>query len=79
MTKQNVSHWLKTKIADEAGINEQEISESASFETFQLDSLDMVSLSHELENFTGKTIEPTVFWEYNSIEKLSEWVTKNES
>jgi acyl carrier protein len=79
MTKENISTWLKTKIAEEAGVKEAEINGSESFESFQLDSLSMVSLSYDLENFTGKTIEPTVFWEYNSIDKLSEWVAKNEN
>jgi acyl carrier protein len=77
MTKENIITWLKNKVAEEANIAEAEISESAAFESFNLDSLDMVSISYELEKFTGKTIEPTVFWEYNSIEKLSEWVAKN--
>lgn len=79
MTKEIVSLWLKNKIAEEAGMREEEVTDTALFETFHLDSLSMVSLSYELENFTGKTIEPTVFWEYNSITKLSDWVTNNQN
>jgi polyketide synthase 13 len=79
MMKENIINWLKSKVAEEAGISEQEVSETATFESFQLDSLSLVSLSYELEKFTGKTIEPTVFWEYNTIDKLSDWVTINEN
>ncbi len=79
MTKENISSWLKAQIAEEAGLKQEEVNESATFESFHLDSLDMVSISYELEKFTGKTIEPTIFWEYNSIDKLREWVAKNEN
>jgi polyketide synthase 13 len=79
MMKENIINWLKSKVAEEAGIPEQEVSETATFESFQLDSLSLVSLSYELEQLTGKTMEPTVFWEYNTIDKLSDWVSINEN
>lgn len=75
LTQEVVTSWLIRKIAEESNMPESEINIAASFKDFSLDSLSMVSLSYDLETFTGKTIEPTAFWEYDSIEKLSTWIT----
>ena len=75
LTYEDVNCWLIRKIAEESNLPESEINISVSFKDFNLDSLSMVSLSYDLETFTGKTIEPTAFWEYDSIEKLSSWIT----
>lgn len=69
--------WLQTKIAEEAGMQVEEIALDAPFESFSLDSLSVITLAYELESFTGKdSIDPSVFSEYNTINKLSEWVNQ---
>lgn len=69
--------WLQTKIAEEAGMQVEEITLDAPFESFSLDSLSVITLAYELESFTGKeSIDPSVFSEYNTINKLSEWVNQ---
>jgi acyl carrier protein len=69
--------WLQAKIAEEAGMQVEEITLDAPFESFSLDSLSVITLAYELESFTGKeSIDPSVFSEYNTINKLSEWVNQ---
>lgn len=67
--------WLQQKIAEEAGLPAQAITFDTPFEQFALDSLSVISLAYELESFTGReSIDPTVFSEFNSINKLAEWL-----
>ncbi len=67
--------WLQQKIADEAGLPAEEIHFDKEFEHFSLDSLSVITLAYELESYTGKElIDPSVFSEYNTINKLAAWL-----
>lgn len=68
-----IKYWLQKQLAEELGLTPQEISCDADFETFNLDSLSLISLSFQLEKLLKEEISPTIFVEYNSINKLSEW------
>ena len=71
----DVHDWLQQKIADETGLPLGEIDRGAPFESFDLDSLATVSLSFEIEQKFGiDELNPTVFTEYNSINKLASWL-----
>lgn len=71
----DITQTLKELVANEAGLPVEEISADQKFESFNLDSLSVVSLAFELENATGiAQIDPTVFTEYNTINKLAAWV-----
>jgi acyl carrier protein len=74
MTDTNIKDWLIIKIAEESGLTEASISPDEPFESFHLDSLSIVSLSYDLENYSGKTVDPTVFNEYKTINELSAWL-----
>ena len=66
--------WLRQKIADEAGLRADQIPLDEEFDNFKLDSLSLISLSYELESIVDRDISPTVFIEYNTINKLAEWM-----
>ncbi len=70
----DLQDWLITHIAEEAGLEKSEVSIDKAFEEFHLDSLSLVSLSYELENELNMEIDPTVFTEFNTIEKLISWI-----
>ncbi|MBS7562915.1 acyl carrier protein [Mucilaginibacter sp. Bleaf8] len=66
---------LTQLIATEAGLPVEEISGDEKFESFHLDSLSLISLAFEVENITGiEQIDPTIFTEYDTINKLTAWV-----
>jgi acyl carrier protein len=70
-----VENWLILKIADESGLEEKEIDANEPIENFNLDSLSSISIAFEIEKeFNLEEINPTVFTEYNTINKLSEWI-----
>jgi acyl carrier protein len=74
MKKTEVKSWLQNQIAKESGVSVEEISCDEDFENFKLDSLSFVSISYELESQVDLEINPTVFTEFNTINKLAAWI-----
>lgn len=74
MEKTQVKEWLQRQIAEESGVSVDEISCDEEFENFKLDSLSFVSISYELESRINMEISPTVFTEFNTINKLVAWI-----
>jgi acyl carrier protein len=70
MTQNTLQNWLREKISAETGAPAAEIDTHVPFENFNMDSLSMITLSYELEQFTGREIDPTIFYEYDTIDKL---------
>lgn len=66
--------WLQHKIAQESGKKLEEIGYDSDFRVFDLDSLSIVSIAFELEKEIKKEINPTLFIEYNTINKIEEWL-----
>lgn len=71
-----IKTWLQKQISEELGLAPSEISCDTDFAQFNLDSLSLVSLSFELENLVKDEISPTIFAEYNTINKLVEWINR---
>lgn len=74
LQKTNIRDWLQRKIAEEAGEKIESISLDADFESFRLDSLSLLSIAYDLENEINLEINPTDLIEYNTINKLAEWI-----
>jgi acyl carrier protein len=72
MNKVEIRNWLTNKIADETGLTIDNINMDAPFESFNMDSLSMITISYELENVLGIETDPTLFYKFNSINLLSE-------
>lgn len=71
----NVKDWLIIKIAEETGLENELINCDELIENFDLDSLSSISIAFDIENkFKLDEINPTVFEEFNTINKLSEWI-----
>jgi len=67
--------WLQQKISEESGIDSSQIGFDQEFEQFRMDSLSVITLAYELEAFSGvEQIDPAVFTEFNTINKLAEWI-----
>jgi acyl carrier protein len=71
MNNQEIKNWLVQKIAEESDIDPETIKTDVPIESFNLDSLSMITLSYDLETVLGKEIDPTVFWQHNTIDKLA--------
>ncbi|WP_109300413.1 acyl carrier protein [Aquimarina sp. AU474] len=71
----DIKLWLQEKIAEETELPIQEITYDEEFTSFKMDSLSVLTLAFDLE---GKLnigeIDPTVFSEYDTINKLAKWI-----
>ena len=74
----NIKNWLIEQIAEESGQDKSEVSLDEAFDNMNLDSLSLLSVSYELESKIGKEIDPSVFSEFNTINKLLVWLEKQE-
>jgi acyl carrier protein len=74
----DIKLWLTEQIAEESGLAIGEVSTSTDFEDFDLDSLSLVSLAYDLETLINKELSPTVFTEFNTIDKLAKWIEKQQ-
>lgn len=72
MTQPEIKSWLIVKIAEESDLKPESIATNVSFESFNLDSLSLITLAFDLETLLGKEIDPTLFWQHNSIDQLAE-------
>jgi acyl carrier protein len=69
-----VQEWLVNKISSLTGINEKNINLTRPLSEYGLDSIHAVGLSGDIEEWTGLSIEPTIVWDYPSIELLSHYL-----
>lgn len=74
LTTEQLQHWLKEKLSTEIGVETTLINLDTPFTQINLDSLSMVSLAYDLETYTGIVIDPTVFSEFDTPNKLVEWI-----
>jgi acyl carrier protein len=63
--------WLTAWIARKASLDPATLDRDQQFTDFGLDSLMAVSLSGELETLLGRTLSPSIAWEYPTIGELS--------
>ncbi len=70
----NMTEWLLEKLAEETGEHAESISTAQKFETMNLDSLSLLSISHEIESALNIEVDPTAMTEFDTIEKLAEWL-----
>ena len=75
MTKADITLWLQKQISQESGIPLENVSSDEDFANFKLDSLCLVSIAFDLESQIKMEISPTAFIEFNTINKLAEWIT----
>ncbi len=67
-----IETWITANLALYLKIPLDEIDLSEPFSHYGLDSSIAVSLAAELSNWLGKELDPTLFWEYPSIESLAQ-------
>lgn len=73
-TKEEIAGWLLEKIAKETKLEPSFIAADTPFDRFGLDSIVIVTLVDDLEQWLNVSLDPTIFWEYPSIEEVSTWL-----
>jgi len=75
-TSEEIKTWLQARVAKEIKGKPETVSFSAPFASYGLDSIVIVTLVDDLEEWLGVSLDPTIFWEYPTIEALTDWLVK---
>jgi acyl-CoA synthetase (AMP-forming)/AMP-acid ligase II/acyl carrier protein len=71
-TPAEIETWITANLALFLKVPIEEIDLCEPFSHYGLDSSIAVSLADELSNWLGRELDPTLFWEYPSIEALAQ-------
>lgn len=67
--------WLIETVADYLEADATAVSATASLAEFGLDSVHALALCGEIEDRLGVIVEPTLLWDYTSIEELARYLS----
>lgn len=73
-TASEIETWLVGKLATYLKINPDDIDIEEPFAHYKLDSSVAVSLTGKLADWLGRELEPTLFWEYPTIESVAQYL-----
>jgi len=71
ITADAIDTWLIHYLADLLEMSEETIDPTSSFQELGLDSSLAISLTGDLEEWLGRRINPTLLYNYTTIESLS--------
>ncbi len=74
-----IVNWLVARISREVNISPGEIRPTDPLTYYGLDSVQVLTLVGELEEFVGRRLHPSVAWEYPTIELLAGHVISTEA
>jgi acyl carrier protein len=69
-----VQLWLIEQLAERLGLPIDEIDVREKFASYGLDSRSAVEIAGELEDWTGLEVEPTLVWDFPTIEAVTKYL-----
>ncbi len=70
ITSEQIQDWIITYLAKLLDISEDDIETAVPFDSYGLDSSAAIGLTGDLEDWLGQEIDPTVLYDYPTIEAL---------
>ncbi|MBL1208761.1 hybrid fatty acyl-AMP ligase/type I polyketide synthase [Geminocystis sp. GBBB08] len=74
-----IQNWLKENIAQRIGVKPQQIDIYQPFINYGLDSVQVVRLTAELEDWLDSRLSPTLAYDYPNIAQLSEYLAEEKT
>ncbi len=71
-TAESIETWIAKWLADELGIQVDSIDTRKSFVQYDIDSVTLLMLTDELGLWLQRRLPPTLLWEHNSIEAITQ-------
>ena len=71
---EKIQSWLVSYLAELLEIDSAEVDETDPFDRYGLDSSATMSMTADLEEWLGLELEPMVFYDYPTIERLSQYL-----
>lgn len=72
--KKAIQDWLQQAVAQELKTPPEQIDIHQPFSSYRLDSVVVVTLAVDLETYLGCTLDPSIFWEFDTIADMSAWL-----
>ena len=69
-----IQGWLIDKLAEVLEIEPNQIDVGQDFEEYGLESAEAINLSGDLEDYLGRRLPPTLLWDYQNIEDLTQYL-----
>src|SRR4029077_6725863 len=66
-----IQAWLILKLSEKLNVNAEDVDIRKPFTSYGMSSRDAVELSGEMVDWLGRSLSPTLIYEYPSIEALS--------
>jgi acyl carrier protein len=76
MSAEDIQDWLATQIAEQLGVDSDEIDLQVSFDSYGLDSAQTMSIANLGKQYFGLQLSPLVIWNYPNIESLSQYLAE---
>ena len=75
-SERKITNVITAAIAEQAGVQQDSIDITLSFNHFDLDSLKAVIVLNRIEKFLGFDLSPTLVWNYPTIRELANHLAK---
>ncbi len=75
--KSQIQAWLISQLAQKLEIDPNQIDITLPFESYGLDSESAVVLSGELQEWLKCDLEPTLLFDYPTIEAVADYIVKD--
>jgi acyl carrier protein len=74
VTKSAIIEFLKQEVSKECRVPYEAVNADLPFADFAMDSLQAVYVMDRLEKFIGVELSPLYFWDYPTIDSLSDFI-----
>ena len=76
MSYQMILQWISIRLAEIVKINIDQVDPQLPFDRYGLDSLSAVTLIGELGDWLQLELDPSIVYDYPTIEQLSKYVSE---
>lgn len=74
-TAEAIQDWLITYLSDLLEVDSEEVDVTIPFDRYGLDSSAAIGLTGDLEEWLGREIDPTLLYDYPTVEALVEYLS----
>jgi acyl carrier protein len=72
-----IQHWVVTQLAEQLGMEPQDINVHTSFSEYGLDSITGVSMAGDLEEWLKISLSPTLLWDCPTAATLAQYLAQS--
>lgn len=76
MSVEDIQDWLASQIAEQLGVESDEIDIRVPFDSYGLDSVQTMSIANQGKQYYGLQLSPLVIWNYPNIKSLSQYLAE---